>query len=130
MLQWLVSSIIIDALEDGSVIIIDELDKSLHPLLTKMLISLFGSKRNNPHNAQLIFATHDISLIDQDLLRRDQIWLTEKKAEGMTHLYPLSDFSGISKVRPLDNWYMHGRFGAIPNIKKFMLNMEFADAQD
>jgi len=119
-----VGGLILDALEDGSTIIIDELDKSLHPLLTRMLISLFNTNRNNPNNAQLIFVTHDISIIDPQLLRRDQIWFTEKNFFGATKIFPLSDFTGISKVRTLDNWYINGRFGGIPNLKQSLLNLE------
>ncbi len=122
--------LILEALEDGTTIVIDELDKSLHPLLTRMLINIFNSNTNNPNNAQLIFATHDISLIDQSLLRRDQIWFTEKDEYGKTGLYPLSDFTGISKVRTLDNWYMNGRFGGIPNLKRYILNLEFSSEKN
>ena len=117
-----IGNLMLDALRDGTTIIIDELDKSLHPLLTRMLINLFNSNQNNPNNAQLIFATHDITLIDQDLLRRDQIWLTEKDIYGGTELYPLSDYTGISKVRKLNDWYMTGRFGGVPKLKDFVLN--------
>ncbi len=120
-----VGGLILDALADGSTIIIDELDKSLHPLLTRMLIQLFHSEKNNPKNAQLIFATHDASLIDVDLFRRDQIWLTEKDDLGCTGIYPLSDYTGISKVKPLENWYLRGRFGGIPVINEYELDLEF-----
>lgn len=117
--------IILDALSDGTTVVVDELDKSLHPLLTRLLIKLFNSERNNPKNAQLIFASHDISLIDQELFRRDQIWLTEKDEFGSTRIYPMSDFTGISKVKPLEDWYLRGRFGGIPDIKEFELDLEF-----
>lgn len=120
-----VGGLILDALEDGSTMIIDELDKSLHPLLTRMLIQLFHSEKNNPKGAQLIFATHDVSLIDVDLFRRDQIGLTEKDEYGCTEIYPLSDYTGISKVKPLENWYLRGRFGGIPVINDYELDLEF-----
>ena len=120
-----VGGLILDALDDGSTIVIDELDKSLHPLLTKMLIQLFHSEKSNPNNAQLIFATHDVSLIDVDMFRRDQIWLTEKDKLGCTEIYPLSDYTGLSKVKPLENWYLRGRFGGIPVINEFELDLEF-----
>lgn len=116
---------ILDALKNGATVIVDELDKSLHPLLTRLLIKLFNSEKNNPNNAQLIFASHDISLIDQKLFRRDQIWLTEKDDFGSSRIYPMSDFTGISKVRPLEDWYLRGRFGGIPEIKEFELDLEF-----
>lgn len=111
-----IGSLIIDALEDGSVIVIDELDKGLHPLLTKMLINLFNSKSNNPHNAQLIFATHDSTLLDSEIFRRDQICFVDKEYEGGSIFYKLSDVKGIRKDVPIDKWYLSGRFSAIPVI--------------
>jgi AAA15 family ATPase/GTPase len=98
----------------GGVVVIDELDKSLHPLLTKMIISLFHSKKNNPHNAQLIFATHDSSLLSSDLFRRDQIIFVDKEYEGNTTVYKLSDINGVRPDVPFDKWYLSGRFSAIP----------------
>lgn len=100
----------------GGVVIIDELDKSLHPLLTKMIINLFHSKKNNPNNAQLIFATHDSSLLDSDLFRRDQIIFIDKEYEGNTTAYKLSDIKGVRPDVPFDKWYLSGRFSAIPII--------------
>ncbi|HPS65201.1 MAG TPA: ATP-binding protein, partial [Ignavibacteria bacterium] len=95
-----VGVLILDALLDGSVLIIDELDKSLHPLLTRMLISLFHSKKNNPNNAQLIFATHDSSLLDNNLFDREQIGFVDKEYEGNTILFKLRDIKGARKDIP------------------------------
>jgi AAA15 family ATPase/GTPase len=120
---------ILDALSNGTTIILDELDKSLHPLLTRMLINLFHSKETNLYQSQLIFVTHDIAMIDISFLRRDQIWLTQKNDYGATEIYPLSDFTGISKVKPIENWYLRGRFGGIPIIKDFELNLEFENEE-
>jgi len=69
---------VIEALENGSVLIVDELDTSLHSFITKMIVMLFQDKNINSKNAQLIFTTHDISLLDKDLIRKDQVWITEK----------------------------------------------------
>jgi uncharacterized protein len=109
-----IGGLILDALNDGSVIIIDELDKGLHPILTKLLINLFNSKKNNPNNAQLIFATHDSSLLDLEMLRRDQICFVDKTYEEYSILYKLSDIKGIRKDTPIDKWYLSGRFKAVP----------------
>lgn len=109
-----VGGLILDALLDGSVLIIDELDKSLHPLLTRMLISLFHSKKNNPNNAQLIFATHDSSLLDNTLFDREQIGLVDKEYEGSSVFYKLRDIKGARKDIPFEKWYLSGRFDAIP----------------
>lgn len=109
-----IGGLILDALSDGSVIVIDELDKGLHPILTKLLINLFNSEKNNPHNAQLIFATHDSSLLDLEMLRRDQICFVDKVYEEHSILYKLSDIKGIRKDTPIDKWYLSGRFKAVP----------------
>ncbi len=109
-----IGTLIINTLDYGGVIVIDELDKGLHPLISKLLISLFNSKRNNPNNAQLIFATHDSSLLDLEILRRDQISFVDKEYEGQSIYYRLSDIKGIRKDIPIDKWYLSGRFRAIP----------------
>jgi uncharacterized protein len=117
-----IGALIIDALSDGSVIVIDELDKGLHPILTKLLINLFNSKKNSPNNAQLIFATHDSSLLDLEILRRDQICFVDKNYEEQSLLYKLSDIKGIRKDTPIDKWYLSGRFRAIPITTEPILN--------
>lgn len=100
------------ALEVGATLLVDELDRSLHPLLAQMLVKLFRSE-NNPSNAQLIFTTHDTTLLDAELLRRDQIWFAEKSQEGATQLYSLLEFSP-RKQEALERGYLLGRYGAIP----------------
>ena len=117
-----IGGLILDALNDGSVIVIDELDKGFHPILTKLLINLFNSKKNNPNNAQLIFATHDSSLLDLEMLRRDQICFVDKTYEEQSILYRLSDIKGIRKDTPIDKWYLSGRFKAVPVITEPILN--------
>lgn len=118
-----VGGLILDALEDGSTIIIDELDKSLHPLISQMLIQLFNSPEKNPNNAQLIFATHDISLINRDIFRLDQIYFAEKDFKGISNYYRLSDYTNLSKVAPLSKWYLLGRFGGTPMIDEYELSL-------
>lgn len=109
-----VGALILDTLENGGVIVIDELDKGLHPIISKLLISLFNSKKNNPNNAQLFFATHDSTLLDLEFLRRDQIGFVDKEYEGYSVFYKLSDIKGIRKDMPIDKYYLSGRFKAIP----------------
>jgi len=116
-----IGGLIVTTLRNGGVIVIDELDKSLHPLVTKLLVSLFNSKDNNPNNAQLIFATHDSSLLDNELFRRDQVFFVEKEYEGNTILFRLSDINGVRKDVPFDKWYLSGRFRAIPVISNICL---------
>lgn len=92
---------------------LDEIDTSLHPLLVRKLIQIFHDKNMNKNNAQLLFTTHDTTLLSADLFRRDQIWLTEKSHEGNTVLYPLSDYK-VRKGESLQKGYLAGRYGAIP----------------
>jgi hypothetical protein len=99
--------------ENGEVLLVDEIDTSLHPLLTRFLISKFHSQSSNPKNAQLIFSTHNTSFLNQDVFRRDQIWFVEKGTDGSSRLYPLTDFSPRND-EVLDNWYLRGRYGALP----------------
>ena len=114
------SSALIHALSKGNLIVIDELDASLHPWVMKALVTLFNDSDSNPHNAQLIFNTHDVSLFDHSIFRRDQIWLIEKDRGGASHLYPLLKFSP-RKNEALTKGYLQGRYGAIPFIREDLL---------
>lgn len=104
---------VLDCLRDGRVLVVDELDSSLHTLLVRRLITMFQTPELNPHGAQLIFSTHDTSLLDHTLFRRDQIWFTEKDADQATRLYPLTDFSP-RKQEAWERGYLAGRYGAVP----------------
>lgn len=105
--------IIEEALEKGRTIVIDELDNSLHPSLTRYLVNLFNDMSVNVNGAQLIFNTHDISLLDLDIFRRDQIYFVEKKNNAQTDVYSLADFSP-RKGEKVQRGYLQGRYGAIP----------------
>jgi AAA15 family ATPase/GTPase len=105
-------------LQRGSILLIDEIDNSLHPKLCKFLIKLFHHPLTNPRNAQLIFASHETTLLDRELLRKDQIWFTEKNKYGETQLFSAQDFDKVKGNEPFDLWYMQGKFGGQPNIKE------------
>jgi len=105
----------LDVLSKGRILFIDELDTSLHPLLVRFLIENFHSNVTNRNDAQLVFTTHDTSILDTELFRRDQVWFVEKDRENATKLYPLSDFSP-RKGEALEKWYLKGRYGALPFI--------------
>jgi AAA15 family ATPase/GTPase len=107
---------IFEILERGQVLIVDELDRSLHALLVRQLIGMFQNPGLNQKGAQLIFTTHDTSLLDGDLLRRDQIWFAEKDRDQASHLYPLSDFSP-RKGEALERGYLTGRYGGVPILR-------------
>ena len=100
--------------ENGKIIIVDEIEKSLHPNLVEMIIKFFHNPEINKGNAQLIFNTHDTNLLSLNIFRRDQIWFAEKNNErGATELYPLDDFS-VRKTENIQKGYLNGRYGAIP----------------
>jgi uncharacterized protein len=98
---------------NGEVLLFDEIDTSLHPLLIRYLVTRFHSGETNPNNAQLIFTTHNTSLLDQEIFRRDQIWFVDKIRDGSSRLYPLTDFKPRND-EVLERWYMRGRYGALP----------------
>lgn len=106
---------LVDTLRNGKVLFVDELDARLHPLITRVIISLFNSNETNPQNAQLIFATHDTNLLSKDIFRRDQIWFAEKDKFSSTHLYSLVEYK-VRNDASFENDYIHGRYGAIPFI--------------
>ncbi|MBC3376672.1 ATP-binding protein [Pseudomonas sp. SWRI92] len=107
----------IDVLTRGRVLAIDELHDNLHPKLVKFLVELFHNKKTNPYNAQLIFTTHETSILNQEVFRRDQIWFCEKTDNQATRLYPLSDFSPRKGREDLEAAYLSGRYGALPYVR-------------
>jgi len=109
--------LILEKLEQGGILVFDELDNSLHPKLVKFLLKLFSHPLSNPKNAQLIFATHEVTLLDRDMFRTDQIWFSEKNQYGETELYSAQDFDGVREDVPFDKWYLAGKFGGLPKIE-------------
>ena len=104
------------ALVGGQVLLFDEIDASLHPRLSARLIELFQDPQTNPYGAQLIFTTHDTSLLGA--LNRDEVWFTEKATGGATRLIALAEFGGdrVRRSLNLERAYLQGRFGAIPDV--------------
>lgn len=103
----------IDVLQNGYVLLVDELDTSLHPSLLRHLVGTFHDPAINTKGAQLIFTTHDTNMLDGELFRRDQIWFVEKDRDLQSHLYPLTDFSP-RKQENVQRGYLQGRYGALP----------------
>ena len=103
----------INVLEKGEVILFDELETSLHPLLISYFVGQFHSTSSNPRHAQLIFSTHTTSLLDMDLFRRDQIWFVERGRKSASRLYPLTKFKP-RQGEALERGYLRGRYGALP----------------
>jgi AAA15 family ATPase/GTPase len=110
-----ISGPFLHSLREGSVLIVDELDARLHPLLTRKLVVLFNSSANKK-GAQLIFATHDSGLLDQKSMRRDQIWFVEKNARGASELFSLAEIKGVRKDANFEREYLLGQFGGVPRV--------------
>ena len=104
---------VLDVLKSGRILVVDELDSSLHTLLVRHLVGMFHNPAINKLGAQLIFTTHDTALLDAGLFRRDQVWLIEKDASQASVLYPLTDFSPRAH-EALERNYLAGRYGAVP----------------
>jgi AAA15 family ATPase/GTPase len=114
----------IDTLKNGRILIVDELDASLHPMLTMALLSLFNNPSINKMNAQLIFATHDTNLLNQNIFHKSQIWFTEKDLFGATHLSSLVEFKNVRPEADIKKHYIQGKFGAIPYLGTFSFQEE------
>lgn len=110
----------LDALKNGYLLVIDELHDNLHPKMVRFMVQLFHSAATNPKNAQLLFTTHETSILNQDIFRRDQIWLCEKDEQQATRLYPLTDFSPKKGRENLEANYLAGRYGALPYIRDLL----------
>ena len=104
---------IIDALDNGKRIVIDELDSKLHPLLVKKIVALFNDAQTNPKGAQLLFTAHDTFLLSAGLFRRDQVWFTQKDNFGATELFSLAEYK-VRSTSPFERDYLLGKYGATP----------------
>lgn len=125
----LFGSNMLDCLSDGDVLFVDELDKGLHPKLMQAIIRIFNNPKTNPNNAQLVFTTHDASLLGADLFRRDQIWITEKDINGASSYYTIADIKGVRADVPFEKYLLNGSFGGTPVINEFdfEFNLERTD---
>lgn len=110
---------LLNALQNGQTLVVDELDASMHPMMVRAIVGLFHDEAANPNGAQLLFNTHDVTLLDADLFRRDQVWFTEKFDDGATELYGLLEFEEPEdrSTRQLARRYLNGRYGAIPILR-------------
>ena len=112
---------VLASLRRGDTLLFDEIDQSLHPRLSSQLIQLYQDPQTNPRNAQLIFTTHDTSLLN--VLNRDEVWLTEKEPDGASTLVALAEYGGtrVRKSLNLERAYLQGRFGAVPEIDQIAI---------
>lgn len=119
------SAPLIEVLLNGEILVVDELDNSMHTDLVRAIIKMFNCPNSNPNNAQLIFSTHDTNLLDQELFRRDQIWFVQKDIYGKSELYSLIEY-GQGKIRDdlsLEKNYLKGKFGGKPYISSSLLEL-------
>ena len=110
---------LLDAIENGKLIVVDEFDTSLHPLLTRYVLRILHKPHLSKNGAQLWMTTHDTSLLDPELLRRDQVWFVEKKKDQTSELYSLLEFSP-RKSDAIERGYLQGRYGAVPFLSEFL----------
>jgi AAA15 family ATPase/GTPase len=116
------SDAILDALENGAPLFIDEFDTMLHPLIIEGIVKLFNSSITNPRNAQLIISCHAVNIMTNKLFRRDQIWFCEKDQYGATDLYSLVEYKEpVRKDASYNKNYLQGKYGAIPYIDEILL---------
>lgn len=119
-----------EALGEGGTMCVDEIDASLHPLLTAKLVGLFQSAASNPRHSQLIFTSHDAALLGtidtEEILRRDEIWFTEKDDEGASKLYPMTDFKPRKEGENRQRRYLNGNYGAVPDLSTYLFEQALA----
>jgi AAA15 family ATPase/GTPase len=119
---------ILNALENGTPLFIDEFDTMLHPLIIEAIIKLFNSPVSNQKNAQLVISCHAINILTNKLFRRDQIWFCEKDQFGSTDLYSLVEYEEpVRKDASFNKNYLQGKYGAVPYINEILLQTGLAD---
>ena len=112
-----IAPMLIYGLTRPGVWIVDELDCQLHPRIAELIVMLFHDRRANKANSQLLFTTHNTSLMSSDLFRRDQVWLTQKQGDGATELVCLDEYGEVRGDTNFEKWYRHGRFEAVPEVR-------------
>lgn len=124
----------VPVLNRGGLFLVDEIDASLHPLLTASLIRLFRSTSVNRRRAQLVFTTHDATLLGnldgEDVLERDEIWFTQKRDDGSSELFPLSEFKPRRQGENRQRRYLNGSYGAIPEISMDLFEQALTTRMD
>ena len=105
---------VLQVLDTGGFLAYDEMNLALHPSLLALLVGMFNNPKSNPKHAQLVFTTHDATVVGDNQMRVDQVWFTEKNENGESEIFSAQDFDDISIVAPIEQWYRSGLFGARP----------------
>lgn len=108
---------ILQALQSGSPFFVDEMDSGLHSYITQLIVDIFRNGRINKKDAQLVFTTHDVNLLDQNTIRKDQVWFTEKDKFGVSEMFTLSDFYDVREDTLFAKWYLNNKFGGVPSLQ-------------
>ena len=105
------------------------MDSGLHSYITQLIVDIFRNARINRNNAQLIFTTHDVNLLDQNTIRKDQVWFTEKDQYGASEIFSLSDFEDVREDSLFAKWYLNNKFGGVPSLQS-LEKLFLEDAQN
>jgi hypothetical protein len=116
VIDLLPAFLMLSAAKSTKVIVIDEVDRSLHTVLTRRLLEMYLSSCSPESRAQLLFTTHDVLLMDQDLLRRDEMWVAERNADGVSNLFSFSEYKDVRYDKDIRKSYLQGRLGGIPRL--------------
>ena len=120
-----------EVLSEGQVFFVDEIETGLHHQLVCFLLELIHDPERNPHGAQLIATTHDTALLDEKIIRPDQIWLMNKNREYASHMFPLSDFDiKLGKGESLQQFYLDGLYGAVPMVRKRRVPVSMSETHE
>ena len=117
---------VLQALDEGRVLMVDEFDSGFHTEVTRTVIEMFRDPVINNKGAQLILTTHNVSLMDENVLRKDQIWFIEKNQEGLSELFSLAEFDEVTEQTNFSEWYLAKRFGAVPHPDMLALRFLFS----
>lgn len=119
---------ILDILMNGEIVLIDEIENSFHPYIAKMIVKIFNDPTLNINNSQLLYTTHDLSLMSSDFLRKDQVYLSEKSVENGSVYFSLENFdSSLKDNSPFAKWYNEGKLGGIPHINYAQISLEIKE---
>ena len=130
VIDLLPAFLMISAAKSRKVFVIDEVDRSLHTLLTKRLLETYLSSCSAESRAQLLFTTHNVLLMDQRLLRRDEMWVTERNADGVSSLFSFSEYKDVRYDKDIRKSYLQGRLGGVPRIMGASISQEHSRNQD